>query len=68
MNVHVRARVRNGRLVVDEPVDLPEGTEVELEGEVSAPAPRRPRFGSMAGRIKIADDFDELPDDFAEYT
>jgi hypothetical protein len=27
----VRGRVRNGRLVVDEPTDLPEGTEVELE-------------------------------------
>ena len=26
----VRARVRNGRLVMDEPTDLPEGTEVEL--------------------------------------
>jgi hypothetical protein len=26
----VRARVTNGRLVVDEPTDLPEGTEVEL--------------------------------------
>ena len=26
----VRARVRNGRLVVDEPTDLPEGSEVEL--------------------------------------
>jgi hypothetical protein len=26
----VRARVKNGRLVVDEPTDLPEGTEVEL--------------------------------------
>jgi hypothetical protein len=25
-----RARVRNGRLVLDEPTDLPEGTEVEL--------------------------------------
>jgi hypothetical protein len=28
--VTVRARVRNGRLVVDEPTDLPEGTELEL--------------------------------------
>jgi hypothetical protein len=27
----VRGRVRDGRLVVDEPTDLPEGTEVELE-------------------------------------
>jgi hypothetical protein len=26
----VRARVKNGRLVLDEPTDLPEGTEVEL--------------------------------------
>ncbi len=26
----VRARVRNGRLVVDEPTTLPEGTEVAL--------------------------------------
>ena len=26
----VRARVKNGRLLVDEPTDLPEGTEVEL--------------------------------------
>jgi hypothetical protein len=33
----VRARVRNGRLVLDEPTDLPEGTEIELtavEGEL----------------------------------
>lgn len=29
--MHVlRARVRNGRLVLDEPTDLPEGAEVEL--------------------------------------
>jgi MoxR-like ATPase len=26
----VRARVKNGRLILDEPTDLPEGTEVEL--------------------------------------
>jgi hypothetical protein len=26
----LRARVRNGRLVLDEPTDLPEGREVEL--------------------------------------
>lgn len=28
--ITVRARVRNGRLVVDEPTDLPDGTELEL--------------------------------------
>ena len=26
----IRGYVRNGRIVVDEPTDLPEGTEVEL--------------------------------------
>lgn len=26
----VRARVRDGRLTLDEPTDLPEGTEIEL--------------------------------------
>ncbi len=26
----MRAKVRSGRLVLDEPTDLPEGTEVEL--------------------------------------
>jgi hypothetical protein len=28
--VTLKAHVRSGRLVIDEPVDLPEGTEVEL--------------------------------------
>jgi hypothetical protein len=26
----IRARVRNGRLIVDEPTDLPEGAELDL--------------------------------------
>jgi len=30
MMLTVRALVRNGRLVLDEPTDLPEGSEVEL--------------------------------------
>jgi hypothetical protein len=30
MQQPLRARVRNGRLVMDEPTDLPEGEEVEL--------------------------------------
>ena len=68
MDVHVRARVRHGRLVVDQPVDLPEGTEIELEGTAPGSGRRRPRFGSMAGRISMAPDFDVLPDDFGEYT
>ena len=30
MTLTLRARVRGGRLVLDEPIDLPEGSEVEL--------------------------------------
>lgn len=30
VNVTIKARVHAGRLVVDEPADLPEGTEVDL--------------------------------------
>jgi hypothetical protein len=30
MTLTFRARVKSGRLVLDEPVDLPEGSEVEL--------------------------------------
>ena len=27
----LKAKVKNGRLILDEPVDLPEGTEVQLQ-------------------------------------
>jgi hypothetical protein len=30
MTLTLRARVRGGRLILDEPVDLPEGSEVDL--------------------------------------
>jgi hypothetical protein len=30
MKMTVHARVKNGRLLADEPTDLPEGTELEL--------------------------------------
>ncbi len=28
----LKAHVKDGRIVVDEPIDLPEGTELELDG------------------------------------
>jgi len=37
--VRIRAQVRSGRLVVDEPTDLPDGTEVEL---ILPPSPELP--------------------------
>ena len=58
--------MRAGHLVVDEPVDLPEGTVVDL---VPFPQTAHPRlkFGRTRGRVKMAPDFDAPIDDFADY-
>ena len=62
----LRATVRAGHLVVDEPVDLPEGTVVDLV-PISQTAHPRPKFGSARGRVQMAPDFDAPLDDFADY-
>lgn len=52
----VRARVQNGRLVVDEPTDLPEGTEVELvpvdDVETLDDSERERLFGFLEASIR----------------
>ncbi len=50
-----------GEQVVVEKSGQPIARLVRYQG---AAAPRRP--GALKGRIKIAEDFDELPDDIAE--
>jgi hypothetical protein len=47
MKMTVHARVKNGRLLVDEPTDLPEGTELVLvpAGEEQQAAERLARAG-----------------------
>jgi antitoxin (DNA-binding transcriptional repressor) of toxin-antitoxin stability system len=62
----LRATVKAGHLVIDEPVDLPEGTVVDLVPVPQTPHPR-PKFGSAQGRVHIAPDFDAPLDDFADY-
>jgi hypothetical protein len=62
----LRATVRAGHLVVDEPVDLPEGTVVDVV-PISQTAHPRPKFGSARGRVQMAPDFDAPLDDFADY-
>jgi hypothetical protein len=70
----LRARVRNGRLVLDEPTDLPEGTEIALVPADSwddLPDDDRQRLHEALassqedcqhGRLRPVDDvFDELP-------
>lgn len=68
MTLHVRGRVRNRRLVIDEPVDLPEGTEVNLVASIATRGKPPRKFGSMAGEITIAADFDAPLPEFDEYT
>jgi hypothetical protein len=52
----LRAHVRNGRLVLDEPTDLPEGAEVELvpmdEIDDLDPAERARLHGFLAESIR----------------
>lgn len=63
--------VRNGMIVADDPVELPEGAPVRIElmtgshfQPVSQPIPRQ--GGQYAGQIWMADDFDEWPRDIQE--
>lgn len=64
----LRATVKAGHLVIDEPVNLPEGTVVELlPVEQQQPERPRPKFGSARGRVHMTPDFDAPLDDFADY-
>jgi hypothetical protein len=52
----LKAHVKNGRLVLDEPTELPEGTEVELlavdEVDDLDPADRARLYGFLAESIR----------------
>ena len=62
----IRARVQNGRLVIDEPTDLPEGTVLDLvandEGDSLSPEERAALHAAIeqsaedatAGRVRPA--------------
>jgi hypothetical protein len=62
----LRATVKAGRLVIDEPVNLPEGTVVELL-PVEHPERPHPKFGTARGRVHMTPDFDAPLDDFTDY-
>lgn len=59
--------IRNGTVVPDHPLSLPEGTRVRIEiAERQSPQSPQPRQGGWwRGRVQIAPDFDDLPDDIA---
>jgi len=66
----VMGHVRNGVVVFDEPLDVPDGTAARVDLFTLNPnesAPPRPREGGQwKGRVVIAPDFDLLPDDIQE--
>lgn len=65
----VRGHVKNGVIVLDESVPLPEGAYVQVEVlspvEPLLSSPAR-QGGWWKGKVEIAPDFDELPDEIAE--
>lgn len=63
----IRGHVKNGVVVPDNSENLPEGAEVQIQVVESDPRPNQPRRGGIwKGRVKISEDFDELPDDLAD--
>jgi hypothetical protein len=57
----LQGHVRNGVIVVDDPIHLPEGTPVRIEvvaDEPTAQPPARRQGGQYAGQIWMAPDFD----------
>lgn len=63
----IHGHVRGGVVVPDESVTLPEGTAVRIEIVAKPRAEKWPRQGGRwKGKVHIAEDFDELPDDIAE--
>lgn len=66
----LRGHVKNGVIVLDEPAQLPDGTEVRVE-TVQEPAPsteaKSKRVGGQwRGKVWMADDFDEMPADLRD--
>ncbi len=68
--IHVRARFDGRAFVPETPVDVAEGTVVELWG-ATAPNDQsrpKPRFGSARGLIEMRNDFDDPVPGFEDYT
>ena len=55
-----KGRVKNGVIVIEEPVDIPEGTEVSIEVTEGVGPTLAERLASVIGTAKA------LPDDAAE--
>jgi len=60
--------IRDGVVIPDQPLGLPNGTRVQIETHCAETPPTvRPKRlgGQWRGQVHIADDFDGLPGDIA---
>lgn len=67
----IHGQIRNGVIVLNDSTTLPEGATVRVEivstpGDDSTKPTHRRQGGIWKGKVAIAPDFDELPDDIAE--
>ncbi len=64
----LRGHVKNGVIILDDPAQLPDGTEVRVEAvPPSSTEPKPCRVGGQwRGKVWIAEDFDEMPEDLRE--
>jgi hypothetical protein len=60
-------QIQNGAIIPDQPLQYPNGTRVNFEVHqvTSTQCQRLRQYGQLRGRIKIASDFDVLPDNIA---
>lgn len=62
--------VRNGVVVFDQPLQVPDGTMARVDllapGENAAAAQQPRQGGQWKGRVVMTPDFDTLPDDIQE--
>lgn len=61
--------VQNGVVILDDPNQLPEGAVVRIElvaSPTDVPPARRRTGGVWKGQVRIADDFDELPEELRD--
>ena len=62
--------VRNGVVVFDQPLQVPDGTVARVDlltaNQIAAAPPQPRQGGQWKGRVAVAPDFDLLPDDIQE--
>ena len=62
--IRVKGHYRNQAVELSDPIDLPEGTEVEIE--VEPIGPQAPQTSLAKGLLKLAGQARDLPDDMAK--